>query len=138
VTHLKHFDHIGVVVDDLEKAIHAFSKFFGLKCEKRLELEETGIRIAFYPLGSGRMELIQFQKPIDGVDPIVTRPHPGIQHIAFKVADFDAALEEYQEKGLKVIKGFPRQGAHGRVAFFYPFEGLNLLMEICEAENSKP
>jgi hypothetical protein len=34
---------------------------------------------------------------------------------------------------LKVVKGFPRKGAHGKVAFFYPTEGLDLLIEICEA-----
>jgi hypothetical protein len=33
---------------------------------------------------------------------------------------------------LKLVKGFPRSGAHGQVAFFYPTEGLDLLIEICE------
>ena len=137
MNHLKNFDHVGMVVDDLDRAVSTLYERFGMPCEKQMALEADGIRIAFYPLGSGRMELIEFQKEIHGVDPVVTRPHRGVQHIAFTVEHFDEALAEYRKKGLKIVKGFPRQGAHGRVAFFYPTEGLDLFVEICEAEQPK-
>ena len=129
----KKFDHIGVVVEDLRKAMGELSDFFDLECQEVMEIKDAGIQIAFYPLGTGQMELIEFQKPIDGVDPIVTRPGAGIQHVAFQVDDFQQALETLTAKGLKPVKGFPRSGAHGQVAFFYPTEGLNLLIEICES-----
>ena len=131
----KKFDHIGVVVKDLRHAMDRLSYFFGFACQEFMEIKESGIRIAFYPLGSGQMELIEFQKPISGIDPLVTRPAPGVQHVAFQVEDFEPALEELTAKGLKLIKGFPRKGAHGRVAFFYPTEGLDLLIEICEVQH---
>lgn len=114
-----------------------FSDFFGLESQEVMEIKDADIRIAFYPLGSGQMELIEFQKPIAGVDPIVTRPARGVQHVAFQVDDFQQALETLADKGLKLVKGFPRSGAHGRVAFFHPTEGLNLLIEICEASDQK-
>ena len=130
---LKKFDHIGVVVEDLEQAMEELSNFFGLDCQEVLEMKDTGIRIAFYPLGSGQMEFIEFQKPIEGVDPIVMRPGKGIQHIAFQVENFKQAVTGLTAKGLKLVKGFPRKGAHGQVAFFYPTRGLGLLIEICES-----
>ena len=130
---LKKFDHIGVVVESLPKAMDALTHFFELECREVIEMEETGIKIAFYPLGSGQMELIEFKKPIEGVDPIVTRPGAGVQHVAFQVDDFQRTLTTLIAKGLKLVKGFPRKGAHGRVAFFYPTEGLDLLIEICES-----
>lgn len=129
---LKKFDHIGVVVEDLQKAMDVLSHFFSLDVRETVEIKDAGIRIAFYPLGTGQMELIEFQKPIEGVDPIVTRPGAGVQHVAFQVDDFQQALDTLTAKGLKLVKGFPRSGAHGQVAFFYPVEGLNLLIEICE------
>ena len=98
-----------------------------------MRFNDAGIRIAFYALGSGQMELIEFQKPIVGVDPIVTRPGAGVQHVAFQVDDFQQALKTLTAKGLNLVKGFPRSGAHGQVAFFYPTEGLDLLIEICES-----
>ena len=129
----KKFDHIGIVVEDIEKATKELSDFFDLQPEERMDIEESGIRIAFYPLGAGQMEIIEFQKPIADVDPLVLMPRGGIQHIAYQVDDFDNSLEELTQRGLKVVKGFPRKGAHGKVAFFYPTEGLDLLIEICEA-----
>ena len=129
----KKFDHIGVVVENLQKAMDALAHFFDLECREVMEIKDAGLRIAFYPLGSGQMELIEFQKPIDGVDPIVIRPGAGVQHVAFQVDDFKQALEELTAKGLNLVKGFPRKGAHGQVAFFYPTKGLDLLIEICES-----
>jgi methylmalonyl-CoA/ethylmalonyl-CoA epimerase len=128
----KQFDHIGIVVSDLNKAMSELSYFFGFECRERMEIREAGIRIAFYPLGTGQMELIEFQKPMEDVDSIVLEPGSGVQHVAFQVADFDDTLQELTEKGLKVVRGFPREGAHGKVAFFYPTEGLDLMIEICE------
>jgi methylmalonyl-CoA epimerase len=129
----KKFDHIGIVVEDIEKATKALSDFFDLQPEERMDIEDGGIRIAFYSLGVGQMEIIEFQNSMDGVDPLVLQPGAGIQHIAYQVDDFDSSLKELTQKGLKVVKGFPRKGAHGKVAFFYPTEGLDLLIEICEA-----
>jgi len=132
----KKFDHIGIVVEDLRKAMDELSDFFDLECREEMEIKDAGIRIAFYPMGSGQMELVEFQKPISGVDPIVTRPGGGVQHVAYQVDDFQQALETLTAKGLKLVKGFPRSGAHGQVAFFYPTEGLDLLIEICESQDS--
>ena len=129
----KKFDHIGVVVENLQKAMGELSNFFELECQEVREIKDAGIQIAFYPLGSGQMELIEFQKPLAGLDPIVTRPGAGIQHIAFQVDDFQGALKKLTHKGLKLVKGFLRSGAHGQVAFFYPTEGLDVLIEICES-----
>jgi len=133
----KKFDHIGVVVEDLRKSMDELSNFFDLECQEVMEIKDAAIRIAFYPLGSGQMELIEFQKPIAGVDPLVTHPGAGVQHVAFQVDDFQQALKTLTAKGLKLVKGFPRSGAHGQVAFFYPTEGLNLLIEICEVQDKK-
>ena len=129
---LKKFDHIGIVVDDLDQTIKDLSKFFDFESLELMEIKDVGVRIAFYPLGSGQMEFIEFKEPIDGVDPIVTRPGNGIQHVAFQVDDFKQAVAELTGKGLKLVKGFPRKGAHGQVAFFYPTPNLKLLIEICE------
>ena len=133
----KKFDHIGVVVADLKKAMKELSHFFALECEEQREIKDAGIRIAFYPLGAGKMELIEFQRPINDVDSMVLEPRSGVQHVAWEVEDFDRTLKELSDKGLKLISGFPRNGAHGKVAFFYPTEELDLMIEICEVPNEQ-
>jgi methylmalonyl-CoA/ethylmalonyl-CoA epimerase len=134
----KKFDHIGIVVTDLNKAMGALSYFFGFECREQMDIADAGIRIAFYPLGAGQMELIEFQKTMEAVDSIVLEPRSGVQHVAFQVDNFDDTLQDLTSKGLKVVRGFPREGAHGKVAFFYPTEGLDLMIEICEAQGHKP
>jgi methylmalonyl-CoA epimerase len=129
---LKKIDHIGIVVEDLQGAMTDFSDRLGLECDEQVALEDTGIRIAFYSLGEGQMELVEFQKPIDGMDPIVTRPGKGVHHLAFQVDDIHEAITEMTKKGMKLVKGFPRKGGHGLVAFFYPIEGWDLLIEVCQ------
>jgi hypothetical protein len=59
----KKFDHIGIVVEDLQKATTELSHFFKFEPEELMDIKDAGIRIAFYPLGSGQMEVIEFQKP---------------------------------------------------------------------------
>lgn len=134
----KNFDHIGIVVRDLDKAMSELSFFFGFECQEQIEIKEAGIRIAFYPLGAGQMELLEFQKPMAEVDSIVLEPRSGVQHVAFQVENFDQTLQQLIAKGLKVVRGFPRDGAHGKVAFFYPTEGLDLMIEICEERGHIP
>ena len=68
MTIFKKFDHIGVVVEDLRKAMDEFSDFFGLESQEIMEIKDAGIRVAFYPLGSGQMELIEFQKLTQTID----------------------------------------------------------------------
>ncbi|MFQ5484842.1 MAG: VOC family protein [Desulfobacterales bacterium] len=129
---LKKIDHVGMVVEDLQGAIADFSKRLGLECDEQMVLEDTGVQIAFYTFGEGRMELVRFQKPIDGIDPIVTSPRKGVHHIAFQVDDINKAIVEMTKRGMKLITGFPRMGADGLVAFFYPIEGWDLLIELCQ------
>ena len=129
---LKKIDHIGIVVEDLQGAMANFSDRLGLECDEQVALEDDGIRIAFYSLGEGQMELVEFEKPIDGMDPIVTRPGKGVHHLAFQVDDIHEAITEMTKKGMKLVKGFPRKGGHGLVAFFYPIEGWDLLIEVCQ------
>ena len=70
----KRFDHIGIVVRDLDKAMSELSFFFGFECREQMEIKEAGIRIAFYPLGAGQMELLEFQKPMPEIDSIAGGP----------------------------------------------------------------
>jgi len=129
---IKEIDHIGIIVKNLETGIAQFSEQLGLRCESVMEKDDIGLRIAFFSIGGLRIELLEFKKPIEGVDEIVFEG-PGIQHIAFRVDDFQKALQELKGKGLRLLKGFPREGAaHGQIAFFSFGDERDYLVEICE------
>jgi methylmalonyl-CoA/ethylmalonyl-CoA epimerase len=128
---IKEIDHIGIIVPDLETGISQWSKQLGLRCEGVIEKEDIGLKVAFFRIGGLRIELLEFEKPIAGVDEIVFKGS-GIQHIAFRVHDIRGSIKELTRRGLKLLRGFPREGAHGQVAFFSFGDELDYLVEICE------
>ena len=56
----------------------------------------------------------------------------GIHHIAFAVPDVQAALDEAESKGVKLIDKAPRGGAEGlNIAFLHPKSTCSVLTELC-------
>ena len=130
---IKKIRHLGVIVDEMDAAVKKYEGF-GLKCSERLEKEEEGMKIAFFPIGDTLIEFISFS-PDKGWDPVhtVVRSQKGaLNHICFEVDDLEASIQDFEKNGAKLLEGSPMKGAHGRVAFFQPETTDNVLIEICE------
>ena len=59
----------------------------------------------------------------------------GLNHISARVDDVDHSVSELTTAGFTPMQGFPRQGAHGRVAFFEPDRVTGLLFEVCQPDS---
>jgi methylmalonyl-CoA/ethylmalonyl-CoA epimerase len=131
---LKRIRHIGVIVEDFERALERF-KGFGLPCTEVIESKEVGAKIAFMPIGDTALEVIYHTSPAKDGDKVghVVREHKGvINHVCFEVDDLEASIQDFEKKGAKLVEGCPKRGAHGRIAFLYPETTENLLIELCE------
>jgi len=131
---LKKIRHIGVIVEEFERAVEKF-KGFGLPCTEVVEVKEVGAKIAFMPVGDTMLELICHTRPAEEKDKMghVVRGQPGaINHLCFEVDDLEATIRDFQKNGAKLVEGCPRKGAHGRVAFLYPETTEGVLIELCE------
>jgi methylmalonyl-CoA/ethylmalonyl-CoA epimerase len=126
---IKRISHIGVVVKDLDRAIAKF-KGFGLTCAETTELKELGVEIAFFPISDSQMEFICFTDPEKGKESIVRAQKGAINHLCFEVDSLEKTIQDFEKTGAKLLKGYPRHGAHGRVAFFDPETTENVLIEI--------
>lgn len=131
---IKKIRHIGIIVEDLERAISRYTDAFGLECSEVMEIEEVGLRIGFMPVGESLIEFLQYFKEDTGADSFVRAQKGAINHICFEVEDIEGALKELKAKGLRVVEGFPRKGAHGTVAFFLPEDTEGALIEVCEPD----
>ena len=86
---IERFDHVGVIVDDLEEAARLLVAF-GLQPGETIDTED--LRVAFFSCGNANIEIIE---PLDAG---LRRERLGegnrarIEHIAFQVGDLDAAL----------------------------------------------
>jgi methylmalonyl-CoA epimerase len=128
---LKKIRHIGIVVENLERAINKF-KAFGLSCSEVMEIKEVGVKIGFFPIGDTLIELLYYTGPDKGHDSVVRSQKGAINHLCFEVDDLELSIQDFEKNGAKLVNGFPRSGAHGRIAFFYPETTEGVLIEICQ------
>jgi catechol 2,3-dioxygenase-like lactoylglutathione lyase family enzyme len=110
------FDHVGVVVDDLD-AVTAFFLALGFEREGGALVEgETvdkingldGVRAELVmvrtPDGSGKLELVKYHAPADneGAHPLPTN-RLDFRHIAFEVNNLDTIVNGLRDKGFETV-----------------------------------
>ncbi len=126
-------NHVGIAVSELEPAIAHYRDQFGVELVHREVLDEQSIDAALLSAGEDRLELVA---PLVADSPLgrfIERRGPGIHHIAYEVADIDAALEQLRDSSVTLIDSVPREGIHGsRVAFLHPSANFGVLTEIVE------
>lgn len=126
-------DHIGVAVEDLEKALVPYVEGLGLELARVEEVPTEHVRVAMIPVGDTKIELLEPTSPDSAVAKFMERRGPGVHHLAFHVDDVGAALESLRSAGVRLIDEEPRVGAGGtKVAFVHP-KGFNgVLVELVE------
>jgi len=130
---LERLDHIGIAVEKIDEALPIWEGFLGLPLHGMEEVKEQKVRTAFLPIGESEVELLESTDPEGAIAKFIAAKGQGIQHVAFRVADIDAALAELKEKGVRLIDQTPRAGAGGaRIAFLHPKATGGVLIELCE------
>ena len=130
---LSTIDHVGVAVEDIDVALALYRDTLGMPLVHRETVAEQGVDAALLDVGDGHVELLQPLGPETAVGKFLERRGPGLHHVAYRVADADAALEELRAAGLRLIDEAPRTGIRGsRVAFLHPSSTGGVLTEIVE------
>ena len=124
-------DHIGIIVADVELAASKLKVLFGEPSIK--ELPDVGLRVAEFHTENVSIELLQYTQGSEFARNVMGE-RLGLNHISAHVEDVDQSVAELKANGLKPMSGFPRQGAHGRVAFFEPDAVTGLLFEVCQPD----
>jgi len=126
-------DHVGVAVEDIEAAIALYRDALGMPLVHRETVNEQGVDAALLDVGDGHIELLAPLGPDTPVGKFLARKGPGLHHVAYRVADVDAALEALSGAGLRLIDEQPRSGIRGsRVAFVHPASTGGVLTEIVQ------
>ena len=127
-------DHIGIAVNKLDEAISLYRDFLGLELEGVHIVDEQKVRVA--SLSTGGETRIELLEPTESESPVakfIEKRGEGIHHIALKVRNIEAALEELKEKGLRLVDEKPRAGVGGaKIAFIHPKSTRSVLIELCE------
>jgi methylmalonyl-CoA/ethylmalonyl-CoA epimerase len=123
--------HLGVAVDDLDRALATYQRLFGARVEHRETVEEQGVEAASLRIGSDRVELLAALGEDTPVGKFLSSRGPGMHHVAYEVDDVGAALDELAAEGAELIDERPRRGLFGlQVAFVHPDAVQGVLSEI--------
>ncbi|WP_028580678.1 methylmalonyl-CoA epimerase [Desulfogranum japonicum] len=130
---IEKIDHLGIAVGSIEDGKNFWTDVLGLEFEGSETVEEQKVTTAFFPVGESEVELLESTSPDGPVAKFIEKKGAGFQHIAFRVANIEEALEELKEKGVKLIDQTPRIGAGGaKIAFLHPKATGGVLVELCE------
>src|SRR3954462_11803 len=93
------FDHIGVLVNDLDGACAFARDVLGLGDPvAEFRADEYGLSGVFYGLGTGRLGVFGFDEPGDRLPP---GESTRIDHIAVEVEDLDREVERLGAQGVQ-------------------------------------
>ena len=128
-------DHIGIAVKNMEEGLAFYENTLGIKAQGFEEVAEQKVKVAFLPCGDSELELLESTDPEGAVARFIEKNGEGVQHIAIRVDDIEAALAELKEKGVRLIDEAPRYGAGGaRIAFVHPKATNGVLLELCQRD----
>ena len=128
-----HIEHIGIAVKSLEQAIPFYEKVFGLECYAVEEVADQRVKTAFFKVGQTKIELLESTDPEGPIGKFIEKKGEGIQHLAFRVDNLEAALASLKEQGVRMIDEKPRYGAGGAsIAFVHPKATGSVLVELSE------
>ena len=132
-----------MAVSDLDAAIAFHTGVLGLELLHTEVNAEQGVAEAMLAPpgavdGSAQLQLLA---PVDEASPLarfLDRSGPGLQHLAFRVRDVEAAAAELRRSGVRLLYDAARSGTRGsRINFAHPKDTGGILVELVQAAGER-
>ena len=136
-------DQLGIVVNDLDKAIEFYSRLFGPGLFKKMEFKDLEVEVRGQPaklsvnvalarVGEIQVELIQAEPGENIYWEFFDRHGEGLHHLAFIVDNVEAELTKAKEKGTQVLMYGKTDG--GDFAYLDATESGSVITEIYQKD----
>jgi methylmalonyl-CoA/ethylmalonyl-CoA epimerase len=131
-------DHVGIAVPDLDEALAFYADTFGMSVRHEETNQEQGVREAMVSVGGpdDTGPCLQLLAPMDETSTIakfLDRSGPGLQQLAYRVADVEKVSAVLRERGVRLLYDQPRRGtADSRINFVHPKDAGGVLVELVE------
>ena len=135
IMNLTRVDHVGIAVENLDEALKFYEDVLGMKSTGKEVVEEQKVTVAFLPCGDSELELLESTTPDGPIARFIEKNggRGGIQHVAVRVDNIEAAIKEVMDAGHRMLDEKPRYGAGGaRIAFVHPKTTGGVLLELTE------
>jgi methylmalonyl-CoA/ethylmalonyl-CoA epimerase len=130
---VKYVEHIGIAVEDLDKAKDLFASLLGKSPYKDEEVESEQVTTSFFIEEHTKIELLGVMSEESPVSKFLRKRGEGIHHIAFEVDDIFEEMDRLRKAGFQLINEQPKQGADNKlVCFIHPKSAGGVLVELCQ------
>ncbi len=102
---IKTIDHIGIMVNDLQKSLEFYTDLLGFSVSRQIEMEEAGLSAVFVEKEGSRIELMKCKgknvpkRSKDIGFEVGGNSIPMNDHITFSVDDIETTVTRIKEKG---------------------------------------
>ncbi len=126
-------DHVGIAVEDLDASVEHYRRVLGAEPVHRERVEDQGVEEVLFAAGSSYIQLLGALGPDTPVGAFLAKRGPGIHHIAYRVGDIEAALNDLREQDVRLIDELPRPGSRNTIiAFAHPKAMGGVLVELVQ------
>ena len=126
-------DHLGIAVRSISDSLAFYRDALGLEAAETENVDDQGVKVALLPIGESRIELLEPFSEETPVGRFIARRGEGLHHICYEVDDLASKLDELRSRGVRLLDGYPRRGAEGKlVAFLHPASAHGVLIELVE------
>ena len=134
---MKHIDHIGIAVRNLEDSVSLFEDLLKTVCYKKEMVISEEVTTAFLKTGETKIELLQDENEDGVINRFIARRGEGIHHIAFEVENIQDEILRLKDAGYIILNEDPKKGADNKlVCFLHPKSTNNILIELCQQISS--
>jgi methylmalonyl-CoA/ethylmalonyl-CoA epimerase len=117
-------DHVAVAVKpgELEQHVAAYQAMGFTEVHREDVLGKDQVREVLLRIGEGP-NLMQLLEPLTPESPVAKQIEKaggrgGFAHVAFRVADIQAAYDHLKANGFQILDAAPRKGSRGTTVFF--------------------
>ena len=129
---VRHVDHVGIAVTNVEEAKALFQTLFGAPETEILEDPGRGLRAALLEIGQTRIELLESTDPENVIGKFISSRGEGLHHVAFQVEDVKERLASLKKAGIPLVNEKPVHGFTGSIAFLWPEAVRHVLVELVQ------
>lgn len=127
--------HVGIAVRDLDASLAEYRRQYRVEPVSREVVESQGLEEAMIAIGGSHVQLLAPLSADTPVGRFLESRGEGLHHVAYAVADIEAALEHLEEQGVRLVDTEPRVGGGGhRIAFVHPKSLAGTLIELVETQ----
>lgn len=129
---VKKLNHVAIVVEDIQSSLAFWEGALGIKLDKVENVPAQKAKVAFLPVGEGKVELVQPTDPESGTGKFLNERGGGMHHLCLEVDDIAGMLAQLKEKGVRLINETPLEMKGRNIAFIHPKSASGVLVELYE------